>query len=293
MPKRKVRQKILKVASPPLPTNMLPSLAQRLADLHDDFFQTNQKRYLILGQALCLSREIEEDLSMRRELDAACALADLRFKEDTPELNRVLRYMVDGDHGRGNNYAAALREIPSDHITPDQIAAFITEAGGIEKLRRSGSKANKARSVPQPTKNIQVQPHQGDDGAHDKLVRSVDGHAGAHTVQHQAGADTNKHPVSAAESVGSTGRDQSDEKNRPGQQVEPGAHTLVPHDEAHGQAQGAPQGGVAGQDFKTIARSAVNADTLPRQAFFMMGGQDAKKLMGASKNSRLSQFVRV
>lgn len=257
MSKRKVRQTKLKVASPP--TNTVPSLDFRLANLRDQFFQTNQNRYLILGQALCLSREIDNDPSMRRELDQACKLAGFRFWEVTLELNRVLRYMTDGDHGRANNYAAALRKIPSDRITPDEIATFITKQGGIEKLRRSGGNAGKARSVSQPKKPVQVQPHH-DDGALDKLMRSVGGNAGAHTVQHQASVDTNK-------------------QNQPGQQVEPGAHTLVPHDEAHGQLQAAQQRVAASQYYKTIKRSAVNAATLPKQAFFMMGSKDAKTLM--------------
>ena len=276
MPKQKVRQKTLNVASPP--PNMVPSLNYRLANLRDQFFQTNQKRYLILGQALCLSREIDNDPSMRRELDTACAIAGFRFWEVTPELNRVLRYMTDGDHGRANNYAAALRKIPSNHITPDEIATFITKQGGIEKLRRSGGNAGKARSVSQPKKPVQVQPHHDDDGALDKLVRSAGGHVGAGLVQQQGGAGTLKVQVSGSESAGSDYRDRTDERTQPGQQDDPGKHTLVPHEDADEQPQAAQQG-VAGQDFKTIARSAVNADTLPKQSFFMMGGKDAKTLM--------------
>ena len=274
MPKLPIQSNKPKAGSPTV--NGPPSLAQRLSAIRDDFFRNNQEKYLILGNAVCLAREVDNDLSLRVELDNACKTAGFCFRAATPELNRILRYMTDDEQGRANNFAAALRKVPSDRITPNDIAAFITEAGGLQKLRLSGGNAGKARLVPQLKKNDQVQPH--DDGALDKLMRSVGGNASAHIVQHQAGAGTPKLPISAGESVGSDHRDQTDEQTQPGQQVEPDTHTLVPHEDADEQPQAAQQG-VAGQDFKTIARSAVNADTLPKQSFFMMGGKDAKTLM--------------
>lgn len=107
------------------------------ADYGTEYENTRWGNYLRLGKCWLISKEIESSPGEPHRFNLECkSKKNLRFHKGTPLLQKVCRYVLyNEDEKKVNNYAAALLMAPDTLKTPEDVAAWLKEAG-IQKRRK-------------------------------------------------------------------------------------------------------------------------------------------------------------
>jgi hypothetical protein len=107
----------------------------------NEFTSSNQRKYLILQDCYVLNKSMagvsSEKLALKRAFNKYCEERGFKFKDSTHLMYKVVA-CVFGEHNkrRVSSYAKALRIAAEKRISSMDIPKFLTEAGGIEELRR-------------------------------------------------------------------------------------------------------------------------------------------------------------
>lgn len=128
---------------------------------------SNQQLYSVLAKCLSyydvLSACRSKTSGVRASFNEFVAANDIRFKEGTPVINKIVKCVfyesavdrnAQRDRRRISAYALVLRRAQTDNVKPDALPAYIEQNGGIEQIRLGKSsgltmtaKAQEARSV--------------------------------------------------------------------------------------------------------------------------------------------------
>lgn len=138
---------------------------------------SNQQLYAVLAECLAYGEALPTaDAKQRtKELDEHFVLRGYTVKSDSPLLTRVVKAVFGNvDRRRISTYSLVLRSAQKEGVTPDKLAGWIEERGGIQevKLSRSASyvspkaKAAQAKSTLSALPNLAI--------AKDKLAELAD-----------------------------------------------------------------------------------------------------------------------
>jgi hypothetical protein len=116
----------------------------RLTALRTEYDTENEStrwgNYLRLGKCWLLAKEID---CFPGELDRfkdECKFRKLKFNKGTPLLQRVCRYVLHNEDAKKvNNYAAALLAATDTFETPEAVAEWLKNNGGLQKSRSKSS----------------------------------------------------------------------------------------------------------------------------------------------------------
>jgi len=102
---------------------------------------SNEGLYALLAKCLrvyeIMSEDTDEGARLREEFAEYVKAAKLKFSGDTHTVNKIARIVFDTDRKRASAYGVVLRAAIAEGKTYKELAAFIRNAGGIEKVRLS------------------------------------------------------------------------------------------------------------------------------------------------------------
>ena len=102
---------------------------------------SNEGLYALLAKCLrvyeIMSEDTEEGARLREEFADYIKAAKLKFSGETHTANKIARIVFDTDRKRASAYGVVLRAAIAEGKTYKELAAFIRNAGGIEKVRLS------------------------------------------------------------------------------------------------------------------------------------------------------------
>ena len=116
-------------------------IAERKHWEQNEFASSNQRKYQILQNCHIFYGSIagvsSEKLALKRAFNKYCEELGFNFKDGTHLMYKVVA-CVFGEHNkrRVSSYAKALRVATEKRISSYDIPKFLTEAGGIEEVRR-------------------------------------------------------------------------------------------------------------------------------------------------------------
>jgi len=105
--------------------------------------KSNDALYQLLTQCYELFEQMsgstKEAIESLKALTAVCAENNYRFVDSTPLITKVIKCIFGVDRRRVSAYSIVLREATSKKIEPANLAAWLTEQGGVEQVRLSKS----------------------------------------------------------------------------------------------------------------------------------------------------------
>lgn len=105
-----------------------------------DWARTNQKLYELLGAVYARYEEASAEKSVLaltvKTLTEILKKRGNRVQQNSTALSLFVRYVFNCDRQRIFTYTRAIHAASSHGITPDQLATFITTAGGVEECKK-------------------------------------------------------------------------------------------------------------------------------------------------------------
>lgn len=104
-----------------------------------DLARTNKKLYELLASTFRLYVTAEEQSCMTEttaQMRNALIAKGFKVQVNTPALTLFVRYVFNSDRKRSYFYATALQAAKVNKVTPDRLARFIEEKGGVEECRK-------------------------------------------------------------------------------------------------------------------------------------------------------------
>jgi len=122
-------------------------IAERKSWQSNEFARSNQRLYQILQSCYILYKDMSgvtgEKLALKRAFNKYCDELGCNFKDSTHLMVKVVRCVFGDDRRRASSYAKVLRIAADKHIGALDIPQFLSDAGGVEEIRRE-SKSSKA-----------------------------------------------------------------------------------------------------------------------------------------------------
>ncbi len=124
----------------PTATDYIDALVQARKDWEDTLLHaSNQGLYGLLAKCMrvynIMTQADEQGAKLRDDFDAYIKNAKLKFDGATHTVVKIARVVFDNDRKKASAYGYALRAAVRDGIAPEALAAYITNKGGVEKLR--------------------------------------------------------------------------------------------------------------------------------------------------------------
>ncbi len=109
----------------------------------NEFASSNKRKYQILQSCYVLYKDMvgitAEKLALKRAFNKHCEELGLEFKDSTHLMVRVVTAVFGNqDRRRVSSYAKALRIAAEKNIGSMDIPKFLSDAGGVEEVRREG-----------------------------------------------------------------------------------------------------------------------------------------------------------
>jgi hypothetical protein len=119
-------------------------VAERKDWQHGAYVKSNEQLYALLGKCYGFYFDLrgndKETKAAREVLNGEISKKGYSFNEGTHMLTKLVKYVFEGiDRRRVSAYSLVLREALAQNKKADEIAAFITNGGGVEEIRRSKS----------------------------------------------------------------------------------------------------------------------------------------------------------
>lgn len=130
----------------------------KLAAERDEFergemARTNQKLYEILGQVYARFEQARAQQSVLKKtvevLTERLKAQRTRIQQNTPALSVFVRYVFNSERQRIFTYTRAIQAAIASNIAPDEFAAYVTEAGGVEECMAKAVPSKKAQEKQQ------------------------------------------------------------------------------------------------------------------------------------------------
>ena len=107
----------------------------------NEYARSNQKLYEIFQQCYALYLEMKgitaEKLALKRAFNSYLKELDIKFKDSTHLMVKVVRCVFGDDRRRVSAYATALRIADERKVPSSEIIDFFNKEGGFEEVRRS------------------------------------------------------------------------------------------------------------------------------------------------------------
>jgi hypothetical protein len=127
--------------------------AEREAWEQGSFKKSNEELYAVLERCLFMYAEVKTSHKLRERLNVMLTERGIAFNSSTNTLTKIVR-VVFGDCGkRAYTYARVLKVALREKPENKSLAAFITDVGGIEEVRRTQKGISPAKKREQAISN--------------------------------------------------------------------------------------------------------------------------------------------
>jgi hypothetical protein len=127
-------------------TSALLSLAQEREQWDNNAYKTsNLQLYALLGKAMNLFDSLyvkakkAERIVLRDFFEKTLSADGIRIQANTNILTLFVRYIFRADRNRTNTYVQVLKIAAKEKVTAERLPGWISNAGGVEEVKRSGS----------------------------------------------------------------------------------------------------------------------------------------------------------
>ena len=165
------------ITTPPTATKLFEMETKRQQWETTAYRTSNQQLYSVLAECLAYggSLPVAESKQRSKDLEEFFNLRGYGVKNDSPLLSRVVKAVFGNvDRRRISTYSLVLRTAQKEGISPDKLASWVEERGGLQevKLSRSATYVSQKNKAAQAKTTLSLLPNLA--AAKDKLAELAD-----------------------------------------------------------------------------------------------------------------------